>query len=326
MILERKVLRMQCFSLCWRVCLFILIVYGVGVFGSAQQECAEEEIVRTLEKMKAGDVTLFQHLTSVIRSNPALAKSFFSDPDPFIRSRITSALTNAKHPDAIPLLLSQLQDEEAHIRRSAFIGLAIFPRDVLFQRCTAESIEAIYRQACRWEDRCDDAFRIVGDWDDPAWIPRLREQKDKAAHALILKETSPHPPPNVFYAPAVVQACWMAMVKLGDAEATEQLRLMAFTPEILPRVFAIKCLEYLKRADWTDTLIPLLDDERDALNIAPRPEVFYHRICDLALIAMIRMYGIESEISFQVVDFGPVQYSREQIAEVLRIIRSKQSD
>jgi len=41
---------------------------------------------------------------------------------------------------------------------------------------------------------------------------------------------------------------------------------------------------------------------------------------------MIRMYGIESEISFQVVDFGPVQYSREQIAEVLRIIRSKQSE
>ncbi len=106
-------------------------------------------------------------------------------------------------------------------------------------RCTAESIEAIYRHACRWEDRCDDAFKIVGDWGDAAWIPRLREQKDKAAHALILKETSPHPPHNVFYVPPSSRPRWMAMVKLGDAEATDQLRLMAFTPEILPRVFAI---------------------------------------------------------------------------------------
>jgi len=308
------------------ICLLIIIVYGVGVFGSAQQECAEMELARTLTKKKAGDLYQTELLYRIVRSNPMITKPYLNDPDPKIRLWITAALANSKQPDAIPFLLFKLQDDESDIRRIAIIGFTLFPRDVLFPRCTTESIEAIYRQACRWEDRCDDAFRIVGDWGDPAWIPRLREQKDKAAHALILKETSPHPPPNVFYAPAVVQACWMAMVKLGDAEATEQLRLMAFTPEILPRVFAIKCLEYLKRADWTDTLIPLLDDERDALNIAPRPEVFYHRICDLALIAMIRMYGIESEISFQVVDFGPVQYSREQIAEVLRIIRSKQSE
>jgi hypothetical protein len=319
---------MQGSSHSWRVCLFFWIVCNAAVCCTTPQAYAHEEIARTLEKMKAGDVTLFQHLTSVIRSNPALAKSFLGDPDQFIRRRITSALTNAKNPEAIPLLLSQLQDEEADLRRSAFIGLALFPRAVLFQRCTAESIEAIYRHACRWEDRCDDAFKIVGDWGDPAWVPRLREQKDKAAHALFLKETLPHPPPNIFYAPAIVQACWMAMVKLDDAEATEQLRLMAFTPEILPRVFTIKCLEYLGRKDkdLVSLLIPLLDDERDALNIALRPEVFYHRINDLALIALIRIFGIESEISFQLVDFGPVQYTREQINEVLRIIQSKQPE
>ncbi|HNU00531.1 MAG: HEAT repeat domain-containing protein [Acidobacteria bacterium] len=325
-IFQSKALHMQRLSPSWRVCLLFVFFCSVGVLGSAPQNDAEAELARTLDRLKAGDLTLFQHLTSIIRSDPALAKPFLNDPDPFVRRRITSALTNAKHPDAIPFLLFKLQDDEGDIRRSAIIGLTLFPRDVLFQRCTAESIEAIYRQACRWEDRCDDAFKIVGDWGDPAWIPRLREQRDKAAHALILKETSPHPPHNVFYAPAIVQACWMAMVKLGDAEATEQLRLMAFTPEILPRVFAIKCLEYLKREAWTDTLIPLLDDERDALNIAPRPSVFYHRICDLALIALIRIYGIESEISFQVVDFGPVRYSREQIAEVLRIIHSKRPE
>ena len=317
---------MQRLSPSLRVCLLFVFFCSVGVLGSAPQNDSEAELARILAKKKAGDVYQTELLYKIVRSNLVIAKPYLNDPDPKIRFWITTALANSKQPDAIPLLLLKLQDDEGDIRRSAIIGLTLFPRDVLFKRCTAESIEAIYRHACRWEDRCDDAFKIVGDWGDAAWIPQLREQRDKAAHALILKETSPHPPPNVFYAPAIVQACWMAMVKLGDAEATEQLRLMAFTPEILPRVFAIKCLEYLKREAWTDTLIPLLDDERDALNIAPRPGVFYHRICDLALIAMIRIYGIESEISFQVVDFGPVRYSREQIAEVLRIIRSKQSD
>jgi hypothetical protein len=93
--------------------------------------------------------------------------------------------------------------------------------------------------------------------------------------------------------PRVSEAVTKALFKLKDAQATANVLASLRKEDVKNRVFGIEALAFADRTEFATALLPLLDDTRDAENIAPSGGSFFLRVRDLSVNAIAALTGLD---------------------------------
>jgi len=115
-------------------------------------------------------------------------------------------------------------------------------------------------------------------------------------------------------------AIHVALVRLKEPDSQKRYidRLKQDDPKLLAR--AVQDLEYIEDRMFLSYMVPLLDDERNALNVGPSMKKHYIRVCDV--VVNVLDVVLEQPFSFGI--GGMKLYSREERAEAKRLIQSMQ--
>lgn len=104
----------------------------------------------------------------------------------------------------------------------------------------------------------------------------------------------------------------LAMARLGDSEAQQQIIRKLQSEDVADQRDAIEDLEYINDAKLLVHLKPLLNDTTDAMDIGKTPKNFYLRICDLAVLCVQKITKFE----FSFVTTRGRQFTKEERCEV----------
>ena len=145
-------------------------------------------------------------------------------------------------------------------------------------------------------------------------VPLLKEKKAEAEQ--IERKVDPMDQRNNL-APKVRMACLKALLRLGDEESMREVRSLLQSSKVEDRAQGIECVSFADAKTLVSDLVPLLDDKRDAVNIAPSGASYSLRVCDLAVNAIADISKVKTLFTVQ----HGARYSDEQIAEVGSVTR-----
>jgi hypothetical protein len=183
---------------------------------------------------------------------------------------------------------------------AAKTGLAI-PADL-----SRTDLEAYLK---RWAGNSDNAALLLGRLGRKESIALLKEQMAEAEEIERKADDMDH---RNALAPKVRLACLKALVRLRDEKAMQDVRSLLQSNRVEDRARGIECISFANDRTLILDLVPLLDDKRDAVNIAPTGASYYLRICDLAVDAVAEIGEVRTSFTVQ----RGARYSDEQIAEV----------
>ncbi|MGI6598338.1 MAG: HEAT repeat domain-containing protein [Kiritimatiellia bacterium] len=115
-------------------------------------------------------------------------------------------------------------------------------------------------------------------------------------------------------APRMQMACLKALLRLKDDEAEKEVLSLLGSNEAESRVKGIECISYADDKKLIPHLVPLLDDKRDAVNVAPSGANYFIRVCDLAVNAIASISQTKTSFIVQ----NGARYSDDQLGEVRR--------
>jgi len=111
---------------------------------------------------------------------------------------------------------------------------------------------------------------------------------------------------------------FLALVRLKDSASRQNYVAMLQNTELKQRVQALKDLVYIGDQTLVPYILPLLDDLRNALNVAPGGYTYFIRVCDVAINAIDEL--LNHPFPFKVDQIK--QYSPEELSQA-KLIASK---
>jgi hypothetical protein len=162
--------------------------------------------------------------------------------------------------------------------------------------------------AQKWDENSYKAVLLLG---------RMGAEQSKPMLKSILAESRGIVGPmddRYVLAPRMQLACLKALLRLKDDEAEREVLSLLGSNEAESRVKGIECISYADDKKLIPHLVPLLDDKRDAVNVAPSGASYFIRVCDLAVNTITDVGQLN--VSFDV-QYG-ARYSDEQLGEVRR--------
>jgi HEAT repeat protein len=108
---------------------------------------------------------------------------------------------------------------------------------------------------------------IIGKIDEPSAVPDLKKRYKKEGDEIVMKNIS------------------LAMARLKDEDSQKVVldNLQEEEEVVKVRYQALMDFEYINDKDLVNNLLPLLDDTRDAKNVAPAGHEYFIRVCDVTI-------------------------------------------
>jgi len=252
-----------------------------------------DTIVELIKKKEWEETTPPTELDSAIV--PEVAR-LLDDADHEVRLLALMALGDTHTPEARRGILKALRDENINVRSTA-CRLILTNHDAdgltLLEQELAASTDEFVREH---------AALAIGKIGDPAADKALLEQAKReidldAQHGIHL-----------------------ALVRLKEPDSQKRYidRLQQDDPKLLAG--AIQDMEYIEDRMFLPYMVPLLDDERNALNVGPSAKKFYIRVCDV--VVNVLNVVLQEPFSFNISRMK--LYSPEERNEVKRVIQSMQ--
>jgi len=143
-----------------------------------------------------------------------------------------------------------------------------------------------------WGGNSDKAALLLGRIGHRESISLLKEKKAEAEQITRKADVMDD---RTDLAPKVRLACLKALLRLKDNEARKEVVSLLASTDVESHVKGIECVAYGNDETLIPNLLPLLDDGRDAVNIAPSGASYFIRVCDLAADVLRNYYHIELE-------------------------------
>ena len=175
--------------------------------------------------------------------------------------------------------------------------------------------EEIRRHMLRWDENSDKAALILGQLRDEESVSSIRQVMKEARR--IQSKKDPMDDRNVL-APRMELACLTALLVLNDADAIQDVKQLLKEDTIASRYRAIGCIQSAEKAELIPELLPLLNDTRDAVNIAPSGGEYYLRVCDVAINAIDAISKVNVSFTIQ----HGKRYNEQMISEFRTNIRN----
>ncbi|HOE13220.1 MAG TPA: HEAT repeat domain-containing protein [bacterium] len=298
-----------------------------------------EEVARIVERIRGGQpARTGGSLSHLAKTAPEALLEYINDENPNVRGSILHALSNVKNPNVINALSRSLDDDEPGIAAIALDNLFQYPRDVLQQHCDEQLTDRLVKISWRWSDSSVKALLLLSDLDRKEKIPELLKILQEAnSLQAVTGKTSVIPridPPTLggLYKrgiiddrlvpfPKVKSACLKALFKMGTKEGEQSVLDAIAGDDIDSRVFAMEAIEYASRKDLLKNLLPLLDDNRDAV---PGTEFMgigttFIKVRSLA----VNTIGNVSGVSFSFKIGRGMNYTDAQVAEVREFLKKQ---
>lgn len=157
-----------------------------------------------------------------------------------------------------------------------------------------DAIRAIRDHAGRWEENSDRAILALGMLGDRSSMGLVRSvwqecgqvAKDPLDDRLVL-------------VPRMRKACVMALCKMGDAEAVAEVEHLLDSDDPMAIAEGIECAAHGGAGRFASRLTALLEDDRDAVNVAPSGAFYWLRVCDFAANALVEALPVSASEGIQ---------------------------
>lgn len=148
-----------------------------------------------------------------------------------------------------------------------------------------DAIRAIRDHAGRWEENSDKAILALGLLGDRSSMALVRSVWKECG------QVGKNPlDDRLVLVPRMRKACVMALCKLGDAEAVAEVEHLLDSDDPMAIAEGIKCAAHGGAGRFASRLTALLEDDRDAVNVAPSGAFYWLRICDLSAEALVEAF------------------------------------
>lgn len=248
-----------------------------------------------VERIRMKDWRIVQEPGSIGPDAVPAILPLLGEQDPEVRELALACLDDAGGEAAARAIVGALRDPEESVRAQAARSL---PRHAtaahlsdLMKDVAASGDENVREHAALALGRIGNASTVN------ALHRRLGVEKDEdARHAMSL-----------------------AMARLGDKAASKRFaeRFRSREPKALAA--ALKDYAYVADPRFLPDVLPLLDDARDALNMAPSNAVFFVRVCDLAVVALDA--ALAHPFSFEVSQVK--RYPPEELNQAREVVRKR---
>lgn len=267
--------------------------------GSATDAIAENVELMTMsdvvEQIRNKDWTFTESGIPVDPSVVPAAVLLCDDEDAEIRELSLYALSGIKGQAARSCIINGLHDEDVNVRSTAsrFIRENYSPDDIspLHQELQTNEDELVR----------ESVLLTLGLIRDPSSRLIIKEYAGS--------EEDPH----------AAHAAKLAMVRLGVKEYKEQYAASFGDADPAVSVRALQDFEYVRDQQFLPLILPLLDDERNGLNVGPSKSKIWLRVCDVAVNVLSEVYG--QPFPFEVNDLK--QYTMEERRQVVGIMGSE---
>ena len=225
---------------------------------------------RRLEKIKMADKKFINKIKNKEWDAVQDAKSYSgevddklillsTDKDPEVRELTLFCLNEIGGEEAIKIFVNSLNDPEEDIRSRACVFLhnhhsnEVLPE---LQNELKENTDYYVREQ---------VALIIGKIDDPRAIPELQKRYKKEGDEVVKKNIS------------------LAMARLKDEDSQKAVLKNLKEEGVAIINQALVDFEYIKDKDMVNDLLPLLNDTRDARNVAPGGHDYFIRVCDVTI-------------------------------------------
>lgn len=201
-----------------------------------------------------------------------------------------------------------LKSQDMNTRRKAIDEMFSMSSKVSLMSADSSVAGDLTDYAQKWDENSYKAVLLLG---------RMGAAQSKTMLKSILEESRGIVGPmddRYVLAPQMQLACLKALLRLKDDEAEKEVLSLLGSNEVESRVKGIECISYADDKKLIPKLVPLLDDKRDAVNVAPSGASYFIRVCDLAANAITDVG--QMKLSFDV-QYG-TRYSDEQLGELRR--------
>lgn len=148
-----------------------------------------------------------------------------------------------------------------------------------------EAIRAIRDHAGRWEENSDKAILALGLLGDRSSMALVRSVWKECG------QVGKNPlDDRIVLIPRMRKACVMALCKLGDAEAAAEVERLLDSDTPMEIAEGIECAAHGGAGRFAGRLATLLEDDRDAVNVAPSGAFYWLRVCNLAAAALVKAF------------------------------------
>ncbi|NBK25032.1 MAG: hypothetical protein EOM68_23780 [Spirochaetia bacterium] len=186
----------------------------------------------------------------------------------------------AEESAAMPMNTPSLRASDKNVRREAMDALyreyGKDYSDLSAEHLDKQDLEYFLQ---RWEENSYMAALLLGQFGQTDSIPVLERVREEAR---AINDKADEMDDRRAIASRMEYACLKALLRLGDRNAAVQVKQMLVAGDSEGRVRGLECISYARQTDLIPDVLPLLDDGRDALNIAPSGGTFYLRVCDIA--------------------------------------------
>jgi HEAT repeat protein len=289
-----------------------LLAIGFGTAAETAPEQLDRKIDLYFKFLVKADSRGYGPYIELVRKPEAFPflKQYFTNSDSTIRGEALRLILESEMEKALPFAMTGLKDENLFIASNAMYFLRSRTDDELRAFAT-ELIPLLITYAQEANGKrlnTDFAIEILVRLAGPDIMPELRKIKRKAAtlgYKFNFRDTSK------------VEACRIGLAKLGDSEAKEEIRSLLKSSDVLKLLEGVNAVKGVG-AEMARTLLPLLEDRRPTVNVAPAETPAIARVCDYAAMAVVDIFKIpdaefQSEESLRNVrNFLENAYNRDQ--------------
>lgn len=253
------------------------------------------ELLRRVESKDWDVVSAMKNAPSVIVDGLV---ELSTSPDGEIRELVLWCLNEIGGSRALQVFLQSLTDRREDIR-----DLAV---QFLQEHHDTENLPELFSQL---QSNPDEFVReqialVIGRIGDPSAIPVLER---------VLQEGQPDPIPG---------AIRLALARLGHSESRAQILSVLRESSVNARRQALRDFEYIADKREVGQLLHLLDDTRDAMNVAPSGFTSFIRVCDLTVDVLDAV--LEHPFSFPAGELR--RYSEDELSEAKQVLRRQGFD
>lgn len=278
------------------VCLVITLAVGLAGHAAGQEASAED---RLIERVRRKDLEVVSDMQSAGLSIVPRLLRLARHEDREVREIALYCLEQKGGRQARAAFVKALYDRDSQIR-------AISATRLLQKHHGPENLRALLDVLRRHRD---DMVReyialVVGKIGEPGALPALRKLLEAERNRLVKKNLR------------------LAMARLGDERSRRSILDGLRAQDVETRVRALRGFAFMNDRRLVAHLLPLLGDERDAVNVAPAGHRAFVRICDLAVEVLDAV--LLHPFSFQVGNFGRARkYSQAEIDAARRLVENR---
>ena len=202
-----------------------------------------------------------------------------------------------------------LKSQDMNARRRAINEMFSMSPQVSEMAGDSSVADSLIDYAQKWDENSYKAVLLLG---------RMDAEQSKAMLRSLLSESRGIVGPmddRYILAPRMQLACLKALLRLKDDEARKEVVSLLSSSNVESCVKGIECVSFAADKTLIPNLLALLDDKRDAVNIAPSGANYFIRVCDLAMNAIASISQTKTSFAVQ----NGARYSDDQLIEARRI-------